>query len=158
MNEIELFKELASKSEEIGRLKATLDFKDFIISGLQAQLGISTATTVNSTCNCKKHETNEVKISTPEIGMTPTSIKSTEVRAETPEVESPKPKRGRPKGSKNSVEKKSEKKKDVEKTILGGSVFKEFVPLEIDNLMSVDNTSAFISRKDESKSHILSAV
>ena len=152
---MEFYRELASKSEEIGRLKALLEVRDQAIVGLQAMLGmksfavppVQTVTSafpsVGHTCNCGKHKVKtdgaELSVAKAETALDNLNEAISEVNEKTTPVESPR--RGRPKGSgKKSTEPSGEATTEISS---GGSVFREFEPLCSGNIAST-NSSAYM--------------
>ena len=164
---LELAKQLAETQYNMGRMEAELEMKDNIISGLTAQLAFAKSCSCGNETKLKNHvkavdiptvqllPKKEVPASSEELEkiypMEVNSIseemsKNSEL-TETPAVTETK-KKGRPKGSKNSTVKKSV---ESESKLPGGSVFKDFVPLDLDNLLG-KNTSAYISENDKKDS------
>jgi hypothetical protein len=158
--------------------------KDSIIAGLTAQLAFATST--SSTCSCGKTSDEKLKnhvkaVDIPKkvedlsdviltTGPIMTNSKELEklypmesnsISEEVSKLEEPVKKKGRPKGSKNGVHSTSVKKSEIssESKLPGGTVFKDFVPLDKANLLG-KNTSAYIPTAEIEKSPtvVLSAV
>lgn len=146
---IDFVKELASKAEEIGRLKEQIKQKDMIISGLTAQLGQA------HTCKCDSTkvitEDSSVELpklpatSTPTVSLNDAVYTTQEVVVEPVEkVEQPKAKRKYTKRAESWNTKKTAQV--VNKTQQpGGTVFKSFEPLELSKIVVEGaNTSAYV--------------
>ena len=137
-NMIELFKELIAKSEELGRLRAEAEFKDRVIAGLTAQfstnpLFVQPVTSTESHVSELSTVQNDVEVCPVEDFKV--------VEEETTKEPVVEKKKGRPKGSKTL--KKSLSTVEPKKTMSGGSVFKDFVPLNVNNLIET-NSNAYI--------------
>lgn len=177
---LEFYRELSTKSEEIGRLKALVEMKDQTIAGLTALLGmngikassteIATASSlteqfpsVEHSCSCGKAIVSApVEAIDPCSGATvPTPIESATERMEKTLVEilekAPR-KLGRPKGSKNksTISTPATSVEELRKS-KGGTVFKDFVPLELDGtITSTSNSHAYMP--PEKKNSVLTVV
>lgn len=180
---LEFAKELSVRAHKIGTLETELRMKDSIIAGLTAQLAFATST--SSTCSCGKTSDEKLKnhvkaVDIPKIedlsdvilttGKITTNseeleklypMESNSISEEVSKLEEPVKKKGRPKGSKNGVHSTSAKKLETssENKLPGGTVFKDFVPLDKANLLG-KNTSAYIPTAEIEKSPtvVLSAV
>lgn len=180
---LEFYRELSTKSEEIGRLKALVEMKDQTIAGLTALLGmngikassteIATASSlteqfpsVEHACSCGKAIVSApVEAIDPCSGATvSTPIESATERMEKTLVEilekAPR-KLGRPKGSKNksasSTPSTSSTSVEELRKSEGGTVFKDFVPLELDGtITSTSNSHAYMP--PEKKNSVLTVV
>lgn len=160
---LELVKELTARAEEIGRLRAESDMKSRVIDGLKAQLSLGLTSTpvtpvvtpnvtplVPTNFKMEPYCTTGLAVETPIMeSVEPASIEVTT----TTEAPVEKPRRGRKPGKKPAEVSVSPK---TESVMSGGSVFKEFVPLTLDN-MSVDNPCVYMP-PEKNKSHVLTVL
>lgn len=165
---LEFYRELSAKSEEIGRLRALVELKDQTITGLTALLGmngvkvntaeLATASSLTSQfpsvehkCSCGKAIINSA------VEKTTDSAKESMEKTIAELVEKSPRKVGRPKGSKNkSSATKVVSTPELEKSI-GGTVFKDFVPLEMDNILT-PNTNPHAYIPPEKKNSVLTVL
>lgn len=160
MTILEMAKELSKRAETIGRLETTIEMKDRVIAGLLAQLSLGISISNSSrTCDCGNSNSEEkLKAHVKAVDIPDPVIVSPIHEESTAEPVVEKKKMGRPKGSTNAKKSVAAVTDNVkEKTLAGGSVFKDFVPLELDNLVGT-NTSAFMSKKEDARVEVLSAV
>ncbi len=160
---LEFYRELSAKSEEIGRLKAQLEMKDKAIEGLEAMLSLRGVTvtsidtsltssfpSVEHSCKCGKSVVESAKVESAETALS--NLEETVA-----DVVTTKPHSSR----KSDVEKKLETESMQERKsagrLSGGSVFKDFVPLETSSVMS-PNSHAYLPPEKKTSSSILTVL
>ena len=144
---IDFVKELASKAEEIGRLKEQIKQKDMIISGLTAQLGQAHTCRCENTMKDEKVEFPQLpqQADMPKVSLNDVVYTAQEVVAEPVEkVEQPKTKRKYTKRAESWTTKKTAQVVNKVQQP-GGTVFKSFEPLELNKIVVEGaNTSAYV--------------
>ena len=157
---LEFARELAEKSQEIGKLTEQLKQKDLIIAGLVAQLGQPHECKCNNESKSKVNELGYVYTvdtqTTPIITPTPATcdVTVTSIEDVTPVTVKPSVKKEAPKAKRKYTKRSSfwnGKKSSESSTVVqtapqkGGTVFKSFDPLDLNKVVVEGaNTSAYI--------------
>ena len=169
---LEFYRELSAKSEEIGKLKAQLEMKDKAIEGLEAMLSLRGVTvtsvdtsltssfpSVEHSCKCGKEVVESAKVESAKTALS-------KLEETVSDIVTTKPHRGR----KSNAEKKlatesTQESSSAESTqesssaekLGGGSVFKDFVPLETSSVMS-PHSQAYLPPEKKASSNVLTVL
>lgn len=154
---LEFYRELSAKSEEIGKLKAQLEMKDKAIEGLEAMLSLRGVTvtsvgasltssfpSVEHSCKCGKEVVESAKVESAKTALS-------KLEETVSDIVTTKPHRGHKSNAESTQESSSAEK------LGGGSVFKDFVPLETSSVMS-PNSHAYLPPEKKASSTVLTVL
>ena len=160
---LEFYRELSAKSEEIGKLKAQLEMKDKAIEGLEAMLSLRGATvtsvdtsltssfpSVEHSCKCGKEVVESAKVESAKAALS-------KLEETVTDVVTTKPHRGRKSNAEKKLATESTQESSSAEKLGGGSVFKDFVPLETSSVMS-PNSQAYLPPEKKASSNVLTVL
>ena len=160
---LEFYRELSAKSEEIGKLKAQLEMKDKAIEGLEAMLSLRGVTvtsvdtsltssfpSVEHSCKCGKEVVESAKVESAKAALS-------KLEETVTDVVTTKPHRGRKSNAEKKLATESTQESSSAEKLGGGSVFKDFVPLETSSVMS-PNSHAYLPPEKKASSSILTVL
>ena len=160
---LEFYRELSAKSEEIGKLKAQLEMKDKAIEGLEAMLSLRgvTVTSVDTSltssfpsiehsCKCGKEVVESAKVESAKTALS-------KLEETVSDIVTTKPHRGRKSNAEKKLATESTQESSSAEKLGGGSVFKDFVPLETSSVMS-PSSHAYLPPEKKSSSTVLTVL
>ena len=165
---LEFYRELSAKSEEIGKLKAQLEMKDKAIEGLEAMLSLRGVTvtsvgasltssfpSVEHSCKCGKEVVESAKVESAKVESAKTALSKLEETVS--DIVTTKPHRGRKSNAEKKLATESTQESSSAEKLGGGSVFKDFVPLETSSVMS-PSSHAYLPPEKKSSSTVLTVL
>ena len=160
---LEFYRELSAKSEEIGKLKAQLEMKDKAIEGLEAMLSLRGVTvtsvdtsltssfpSVEHSCKCGKEVVESAKVESAKTALS-------KLEETVSDIVTTKPHRGHKSNAEKKLATESTQESSSAEKLGGGSVFKDFVPLETSSVMS-PSSHAYLPPEKKSSSTILTVL
>ena len=160
---LEFYRELSAKSEEIGKLKAQLEMKDKAIEGLEAMLSLRGVTvtsvdtsltssfpSVEHSCKCGKEVVESAKVESAKTAVS-------KVEETVSDIVTTKPHRGRKSNAEKKLATESTQESSSAEKLGGGSVFKDFVPLETSSVMS-PHSQAYLPPEKKASSNVLTVL
>ena len=160
---LEFYRELSAKSEEIGKLKAQLEMKDKAIEGLEAMLSLRgvTVTSVDTSltssfpsiehsCKCGKEVVESAKVESAKTALS-------KLEETVSDIVTTKPHRGHKSNAEKKLATESTQESSSAEKLGGGSVFKDFVPLETSSVMS-PSSHAYLPPEKKSSSTVLTVL
>ena len=160
---LEFYRELSAKSEEIGKLKAQLEMKDKAIEGLEAMLSLRGVTvtsvgasltssfpSVEHSCKCGKEVVESAKVESAKTALS-------KLEETVSDIVTTKPHRGRKSNAEKKLATESTQESSSAEKLGGGSVFKDFVPLETSSVMS-PSSHAYLPPEKKSSSTVLTVL
>lgn len=160
---LEFYRELSAKSEEIGKLKAQLEMKDKAIEGLEAMLSLRGVTvtsvdtsltssfpSVEHSCKCGKEVVESAKVESAKTALS-------KLEETVTDVVTTKPHRGRKSNAEKKLATESTQESSSAEKLGGGSVFKDFVPLETSSVMS-PHSQAYLPPEKKASSNVLTVL
>ena len=160
---LEFYRELSAKSEEIGKLKAQLEMKDKAIEGLEAMLSLRGVTvtsvdtsltssfpSVEHSCKCGKEVVESAKVESAKAALS-------KLEETVTDVVTTKPHRGRKSNAEKKLATESTQESSSAEKLGGGSVFKDFVPLETSSVMS-PHSQAYLPPEKKASSNVLTVL
>ena len=160
---LEFYRELSAKSEEIGKLKAQLEMKDKAIEGLEAMLSLRGVTvtsvdtsltssfpSVEHSCKCGKEAVESAKVESAKTALS-------KLEETVTDVVTTKPHRGHKSNAEKKLATESTQESSSAEKLGGGSVFKDFVPLETSSVMS-PSSHAYLPPEKKSSSTVLTVL
>ena len=160
---LEFYRELSAKSEEIGKLKAQLEMKDKAIEGLEAMLSLRGVTvtsvgasltssfpSVEHSCKCGKEVVESAKVESAKTALS-------KLEETVSDIATTKPHRGRKSNAEKKLETESTQESSSAEKLGGGSVFKDFVPLETSSVMS-PHSQAYLPPEKKASSNVLTVL
>ena len=160
---LEFYRELSAKSEEIGKLKAQLEMKDKAIEGLEAMLSLRGVTvtsvdtsltssfpSVEHSCKCGKEVVESAKVESAKAALS-------KLEETVTDVVTTKPHRGRKSNAEKKLATESTQESSSAEKLGGGSVFKDFVPLETSSVLS-PSSHAYLPPEKKSSSTVLTVL
>ena len=160
---LEFYRELSAKSEEIGKLKAQLEMKDKAIEGLEAMLSLRGVTvtsvdtsltssfpSVEHSCKCGKEVVESAKVESAKAALS-------KLEETVSDIVTTKPHRGRKSNAEKKLATESTQESSLAEKLGGGSVFKDFVPLETSSVMS-PHSQAYLPPEKKASSNVLTVL
>lgn len=160
---LEFYRELSAKSEEIGKLKAQLEMKDKAIEGLEAMLSLRGVTvtsvdtsltssfpSVEHSCKCGKEVVESAKVESAKTALS-------KLEETVSDIVTTKPHRGRKSNAEKKLATESTQESSSAEKLGGGSVFKDFVPLETSSVMS-PHSQAYLPPEKKASSNVLTVL
>lgn len=160
---LEFYRELSAKSEEIGKLKAQLEMKDKAIEGLEAMLSLRGVTvtsvgasltssfpSVEHSCKCGKEVVESAKVESAKTALS-------KLEETVSDIVTTKPHRGHKSNAEKKLATESTQESSSAEKLGGGSVFKDFVPLETSSVMS-PSSHAYLPPEKKSSSTVLTVL
>ena len=160
---LEFYRELSAKSEEIGKLKAQLEMKDKAIEGLEAMLSLRGVTvtsvdtsltssfpSVEHSCKCGKEVVESAKVESAKAALS-------KLEETVSDIVTTKPHRGRKSNAEKKLATESTQESSSAEKLGGGSVFKDFVPLETSSVMS-PHSQAYLPPEKKASSNALTVL
>ena len=160
---LEFYRELSAKSEEIGKLKAQLEMKDKAIEGLEAMLSLRGVTvtsvdtsltssfpSVEHSCKCGKEVVESAKVESAKTALS-------KLEETVSDIVTTKPHRGRKSNAEKKLATESTQESSSAEKLGGGSVFKDFVPLETSSVMS-PHSQAYLPPEKKASSTVLTVL
>ena len=160
---LEFYRELSAKSEEIGKLKAQLEMKDKAIEGLEAMLSLrgvavtsvdtsltSSFPSVEHSCKCGKEVVESAKVESAKAALA-------KLEETVSDIVTTKPHRGHKSNAEKKLATESTQESSSAEKLGGGSVFKDFVPLETSSVMS-PNSQAYLPPEKKASSNVLTVL
>lgn len=160
---LEFYRELSAKSEEIGKLKAQLEMKDKAIEGLEAMLSLrgvavtsvdtslaSSFPSVEHSCKCGKEVVESAKVESAKAALS-------KLEETVTDVVTTKSHRGRKSNAEKKLATESTQESSSAEKLGGGSVFKDFVPLETSSVMS-PHSQAYLPPEKKASSNVLTVL
>ena len=160
---LEFYRELSAKSEEIGKLKAQLEMKDKAIEGLEAMLSLRGVTvtsvdtsltssfpSVEHSCKCGKEVVESAKVESAKTALS-------KLEETVSDIVTSKPHRGHKSNAEKKLATESTQESSSAEKLGGGSVFKDFVPLETSSVMS-PSSHAYLPPEKKSSSTVLTVL
>lgn len=160
---LEFYRELSAKSEEIGKLKAQLEMKDKAIEGLEAMLSLRGVTvtsvdtsltssfpSVEHSCKCGKEVVESAKVESAKAALS-------KLEETVADIVTTKPHRGHKSNAEKKLATESTQESSSAEKLGGGSVFKDFVPLETSSVMS-PNSQAYLPPEKKASSNVLTVL
>lgn len=160
---LEFYRELSAKSEEIGKLKAQLEMKDKAIEGLEAMLSLrgvavtsvdtsltSSFPSVEHSCKCGKEVVESAKVESAKAALS-------KLEETVADIVTTKPHRGHKSNAEKKLATESTQESSSAEKLGGGSVFKDFVPLETSSVMS-PNSQAYLPPEKKASSNVLTVL
>lgn len=160
---LEFYRELSAKSEEIGKLKAQLEMKDKAIEGLEAMLSLRGVTvtsvgasltssfpSVEHSCKCGKEVVESAKVESAKTALS-------KLEETVSDIVTAKPHRGHKSNAEKKLATESTQESSSAEKLGGGSVFKDFVPLETSSVMS-PSSHAYLPPEKKSSSTVLTVL
>ena len=160
---LEFYRELSAKSEEIGKLKAQLEMKDKAIEGLEAMLSLRGVTvtsvgasltssfpSVEHSCKCGKEVVESAKVKSAKTALS-------KLEETVSDIVTTKPHRGRKSNAEKKLATESTQESSSAEKLGGGSVFKDFVPLETSSVMS-PSSHAYLPPEKKASSTVLTVL
>ena len=160
---LEFYRELSAKSEEIGKLKAQLEMKDKAIEGLEAMLSLRGVTvtsvdtsltssfpSVEHSCKCGKEVVESAKVESAKAALS-------KLEETVSDIVTTKPHRGRKSNAEKKLATESTQESSSAEKLGGGSVFKDFVPLETSSVMS-PHSQAYLPPEKKASSNVLTVL
>lgn len=160
---LEFYRELSAKSEEIGKLKAQLEMKDKAIEGLEAMLSLrgvavtpvdtsltSSFPSVEHSCKCGKEVVESAKVESAKTALS-------KLEETVSDIVTTKPHRGRKSNAEKKLATESTQESSSAEKLGGGSVFKDFVPLETSSVMS-PHSQAYLPPEKKASSNVLTVL
>lgn len=160
---LEFYRELSAKSEEIGKLKAQLEMKDKAIEGLEAMLSLrgvavtsvdtsltSSFPSVEHSCKCGKEVVESAKVESAKAALS-------KLEETVADIVTTKPHRGHESNAEKKLATESTQESSSAEKLGGGSVFKDFVPLETSSVMS-PNSQAYLPPEKKASSNVLTVL
>lgn len=160
---LEFYRELSAKSEEIGKLKAQLEMKDKAIEGLEAMLSLRGVTvtsvdtsltssfpSVEHSCKCGKEVVESAKVESAKTALS-------KLEETVSDIVTTKSHRGRKSSAEKKLATESTQESSSAEKLGGGSVFKDFVPLETSSVMS-SNSQAYLPPEKKASSNVLTVL
>ena len=160
---LEFYRELSAKSEEIGKLKAQLEMKDKAIEGLEAMLSLRGVTvtsvdtsltssfpSVEHSCKCGKEVVESAKVESAKAALS-------KLEETVADIDTTKPHRGHKSNAEKKLATESTQESSSAEKLGGGSVFKDFVPLETSSVMS-PNSQAYLPPEKKASSNVLTVL
>ena len=160
---LEFYRELSAKSEEIGKLKAQLEMKDKAIEGLEAMLSLrgvavtsvdtsltSSFPSIEHSCKCGKEVVESAKVESAKTALS-------KLEETVSDIVTTKPHRGHKSNAEKKLATESTQESSSAEKLGGGSVFKDFVPLETSSVMS-PHSQAYLPPEKKASSSILTVL
>ena len=160
---LEFYRELSAKSEEIGKLKAQLEMKDKAIEGLEAMLSLrgvavtsvdtsltSSFPSIEHSCKCGKEVVESAKVESAKTALS-------KLEETVSDIVTTKPHRGHKSNAEKKLATESTQESSSAEKLGGGSVFKDFVPLETSSVMS-PSSHAYLPPEKKSSSTVLTVL
>ena len=160
---LEFYRELSAKSEEIGKLKAQLEMKDKAIEGLEAMLSLRGVTvtsvdtsltssfpSVEHSCKCGKEVVESAKVESAKTALS-------KLEETVSDIVTTKPHRGHKSNAEKKLATESTQESSSAEKLGGGSVFKDFVPLETSSVMS-PHSQAYLPPEKKASSNVLTVL
>ena len=160
---LEFYRELSAKSEEIGKLKAQLEMKDKAIEGLEAMLSLRGVTvtsvgasltssfpSVEHSCKCGKEVVESAKVESAKAALS-------KLEETVSDIVTTKPHRGHKSNAEKKLATESTQESSSAEKLGGGSVFKDFVPLETSSVMS-PHSQAYLPPEKKASSNVLTVL
>lgn len=160
---LEFYRELSAKSEEIGKLKAQLEMKNKAIEGLEAMLSLRGVTvtsvdtsltssfpSVEHSCKCGKEVVESAKVESAKTALS-------KLEETVSDIVTTKPHRGRKSNAEKKLATESTQESSSAEKLGGGSVFKDFVPLETSSVMS-PHSQAYLPPEKKASSNVLTVL
>ena len=160
---LEFYRELSAKSEEIGKLKAQLEMKDKAIEGLEAMLSLRGVTvtsvdtsltssfpSVEHSCKCGKEVVESAKVESAKTALS-------KLEETVSDIVTTKPHGGRKSNAEKKLATESTQESSSAEKLGGGSVFKDFVPLETSSVMS-PHSQAYLPPEKKASSNVLTVL
>ena len=160
---LEFYRELSAKSEEIGKLKAQLEMKDKAIEGLEAMLSLRGVTvtsvgasltssfpSVEHSCKCGKEVVESAKVESAKTALS-------KLEETVSDIVTTKPHKSHKSNAEKKLATESTQESSSAEKLGGGSVFKDFVPLETSSVMS-PSSHAYLPPEKKSSSTVLTVL
>ena len=160
---LEFYRELSAKSEEIGKLKAQLEMKDKAIEGLEAMLSLRGVTvtsvdtsltssfpSVEHSCKCGKEVVESAKVESAKTALS-------KLEETVSDIVTTKPHKGHKSNAEKKLATESTQESSSAEKLGGGSVFKDFVPLETSSVMS-PHSQAYLPPEKKASSNVLTVL